>query len=327
MTPEELRRWGRYAESSPIYMAIVEAMADDPWLMGVLNEMKHTPAPNILLGAVALILGQSPDHDLAAYYPNLSTDPLPPGGIAGPFRRFVEEHEEAIVQIGRTRYTQTNECRRCVALVPGIWAGSFDRFHLVDVGTSAGLNLALDQYRYHWDGVTWGPRSAVRLATESRGQLPIPRDLQIPSRIGLDLNPIDTTDPEELAWLEALIWPEHHERRERLTSAWALARAVDIEMVAGDAVGTLPSVLERLPAGEPAVVMSSLTINQLPKPSRSILDDVIEEARSSRPLLRVSLEIVEDGDWATLSVDEGEGATRVGRADPHGEWVELYALP
>jgi hypothetical protein len=82
MTPEELRRWGRYAESSPIYMAIVEVMAGDPWLMGVLNRMKHTPQPNILLGAVALILGQYPDHDLAAYYPNLSTDPLPPAGIA-----------------------------------------------------------------------------------------------------------------------------------------------------------------------------------------------------------------------------------------------------
>jgi hypothetical protein len=141
------------------------------------------------------------------------------------------------------------------------------------------------------------------------------------------LNPIDTSDPEELAWLEALIWPEHHERRERLSSAWALARAVDIEMVAGDAVGTLPAVLEGLPVAEPAVIMSSLTLNQISEPSRSALDDLIEEARSSRPVLRVSLEIVEDGDWATLIVDHGDGANRVGRANPHGEWVELYALP
>src|SRR5580700_5480496 len=28
-------------------------------------------------------------------------------------------------------------------------------------------------------------------------------------RAGLDLNPLDVTDPADLTWLEALIWPKH----------------------------------------------------------------------------------------------------------------------
>jgi hypothetical protein len=308
-------------------MALVALIADDPWLMTVLNRIEHTPKPNLLLGAVSLLLGRQPDHDLAAFYPNLTPRPRATAAIDEPFRRFVAEHEEEIVEIGRTRLTQTNECRRCVALVPGIWAGGMDRFHLVDIGTSAGLNLALDRYRYRWGEVSWGPESAVRLDTESRGVAPTPRDLEVLRRIGLDLSPVDIGDPEELAWLEALVWPEHHERRSRLKLACEIARGLDIERVAGDAVVTLGPVLDRLPAGEPVVVMSSLTLNQLPTASRQSVETTIDNARSRRPIVRVSLEIVEDGEWATLMLDRGDGLVVVGRAQPHGEWVELYALP
>ena len=38
-------------------------------------------------------------------------------------------------------------------------------------------------------------------------------------RAGLDLNPLDVTDPADVAWLEALIWPEHAHRRDRLRAA------------------------------------------------------------------------------------------------------------
>jgi Uncharacterized protein conserved in bacteria (DUF2332) len=34
-------------------------------------------------------------------------------------------------------------------------------------------------------------------------------------RAGLDLNPLDVTDPADLRWLGALVWPEHTHRRAR----------------------------------------------------------------------------------------------------------------
>ena len=32
-------------------------------------------------------------------------------------------------------------------------------------------------------------------------------------RAGIDLNPLDAADPADVAWLEALIWPEQAHRR------------------------------------------------------------------------------------------------------------------
>ncbi len=37
------------------------------------------------------------------------------------------------------------------------------------------------------------------------------------------------------------------------------------------------------------------------------------------------MEILGKDDWAQLVVDDGKGAVTVGQAQPHGEWIELYA--
>ena len=52
-------------------------------------------------------------------------------------------------------------------------------------------------------------------------------------RAGLDLNPLDVTNPVDLAWLDALIWPEHAHRRARLRAAAALAAAEPALLVQG----------------------------------------------------------------------------------------------
>jgi Uncharacterized protein conserved in bacteria (DUF2332) len=31
--------------------------------------------------------------------------------------------------------------------------------------------------------------------------------------VGIDLHPVDATDPSERAWLQALVWPENHRGR------------------------------------------------------------------------------------------------------------------
>jgi hypothetical protein len=327
MTPTDLRRWGRHAAASPLYTHLVEVIASDEGLMSILNRIEHTPKPNLLLGGVNFLLARFPDHELAAHYPNHTGDPAPIHLVDAPFRDFVATFEEPIVEIGRRRYTQTNECRRCVALLPGIWAAPFDRFHLIDIGTSAGLNLAFDRYEYAWDSLVWGGPSTVVLATASKGVDPEPRQVEVLSRTGLDLNPIDTDDPDELAWLEALIWPEQHQRRERLMAAWDVARSLPMEMIAGDAIDTLPAALEQLPAAEPAVVINSHALNQVSPEGRRALADVVAAGRSHRPIHRVSLEILGDEDWASIEVDTGDGWRVIGNAHHHGDWVELYALP
>ncbi len=57
------------------------------------------------------------------------------------------------------------------------------------------------------------------LECELTGTLPPTRLPEVVWRAGLDLNPLDVTNPADLAWLEALIWPEHAHRRDRLRAA------------------------------------------------------------------------------------------------------------
>jgi len=328
LTADQVRDWGRYLESSPLYLHLIHVVADDDDLLRVLNRVEHTPRPNVLLAGVQYLMMGDPGSDLEAYFPNFIETPLPVTRIDPVFREFVLAHEDELVDIGRTRHTQTNECRRCVALLPGIWETGLDSFHLVDVGTSAGLNLALDHFRYEWDGVEWGPPSSVVLTTALRGALVTPRPLAVLSRTGLDLHPVDAGDPDDRAWLEALIWPEHDDRRRRLRAALEIAASLPIDLVAGDMLDTLGTVLAGLPAGDPAVVLNSFVLNQLRKQDRERVAAIVSDCRSTRDIATVSMEWLDpDAPGAYIEVDEGSGARRIGVAQPHGEWLELYDRP
>jgi len=322
-TPDSVRAWGRHTHGSPLYGRLTEVVASDPELMRVLNRIENLPRPNLLFAGVQYLLAKGASPALDAYYASRVTDAASPKEAGPIFTGFVLAHEDELAEIGRTRRTQTNECRRCSGLLPMIWHGAHDEFHLVDFGTSAGLNLALDRYSYRWDGVTWGS-GRVRIEAESRGRPPVPRDIRVMSRIGLDLNPIDPASEDERDWLVALIWPEQHERRERLTAALDEMGRVDYQLVPGDAIQTLEATLERMPAGDPVVVMNSFVFIQLTPEQREAVDEVVGAARERRPVLRASMEIVIKEDvGARLVVDDGSGPEEIGRAHTHGEWIDL----
>jgi hypothetical protein len=296
--------------------------------MRVINRIEHTPRPNILFAAVQYLMSSNDVPDLSRFYPNHTANPDPVNEVDQPFTAFVLVNEEEIVFIGRTRYTQTNECRRCVALLPGLMEAPFKSFHLVDVGTSAGLNLGVDRYRYDWEGIQWGPSSGLLLETEMRGSAPLLHEIEVLDRIGLDLNPVDPANSEDRAWLDALIWPEHHKRRERLRMALDLVTELAVDFVPGDALVTLSKVLNQLDLRVPVVMMNSFALNQFSPSQRAEIDEVVDTARNDRPVHRVSYEVLEKSDdWARLSVDDGTGWREIGQGHPHGEWIELYARP
>lgn len=328
VTAEYMRDWARHAHGSPLYAELCEVVARSPEMLRVVSRIENPPPPNVFYAAVHYLLMKGEDSDLARFYPSLVDDPRSPEHVGDPFRNFVLAHEETIVELGRTKFTQTNECRRCVALLPAIWATGFSRFHLIDLGASAGLNLLADRYRYRWNGMEWGPDSPVVLETELRGAAPVPADIDVLSRTGLDLNPIDPDDPADRLWLEALVWPEHGERRQRLQAALEMASGAVLHMVAGSALDTLGPVLDGLPAGEPAVVMHSFTLNQFTLEERDRVSEIVAERRDERPVARVFFEHMRREDaWHTIGIDTGSGQTVLGEGHPHGEWVEFYARP
>src|SRR4030095_14466969 len=84
------------------------------------------------------------------------------------------------------------------------------------------LHLRWDRYHYDYGVAQVGvPHAAVRITCELRGTVMPPLAPQWPEcsfRLGIDLNPVDLTDPIARRWFDALIWPEHTGRR-RLAAA------------------------------------------------------------------------------------------------------------
>lgn len=321
---------------SPTYAELAAGVAGDGELLALAAQRQQgQPAPNMLFAAVQYLLLRGVEHPLAAHYPILS-GPAPPRGEAFPlFRAFCLERREAVGELIATRRTQTQVVRRCTCLLP-----AFGQVHreagaplaLIDVGASAGLNLNFDRYAYRYlrDGsevLRWGRGVAqVELEADLRGPgtLPAPpREIPVARRDGIDLNPIDLADPDELLWLRALIWPEHVERHAQLVDAAAELGHSPIGLHRGDASRDLPHLLERVPDETALVVYSTIAMYQIPRDGRQQITAALEARSRERPVWRVALEGVHPPSLTLTRYRSGSGETELlARASPHGWWIE-----
>lgn len=125
---------------------------------------------------------------------------------------------------------QTNEAGRSANFVAAmLWLagqGLPPRFACLEIGSSAGINLMIERYRYQLGGVVVGPeRPVMTLAPEWRGARPPAGPIAIETPKGCDIAPVDLTDPRDALRLRSYIWPEHRVRFERLEAAVAAASA------------------------------------------------------------------------------------------------------
>ncbi len=283
-------RW--FAENSagdyaPTYRTVCNGVADDPELLSLVaaapTEAHH---PGVLLGSVRYLLDD--DHPLAECYRRRSS-----AGVVAAFRSFVLDNREALVELMAVRRVQTNEIARSAVLAP--LAREVQRrvdqpIALIDSGTSAGLNLLLDQVHIDYGHSTLGPSdSPVQLAcTTLDDGPPNGPTLDIAWRVGLDRNPIDLGDPGERRWLEACVWPDHPHRLERLRAAIGLLASSRPRLVKGDAVEDLPDLLAEAPANAHPVVMTSLVAYYLDPEQREALETTLSQCE--RPVTWVSAE-------------------------------------
>ena len=272
----------------------------------------------------------------------------PPTEAFPTFRRFCLAHADVIVEIVGRRSVNTNEVGRCAVLRLGY--AEIARmlpevpFVLVEIGASAGLNLFWDNYRYEYDcgsahdRVTAGdPASPVRILCAIRGTAPpLHSDgrfaEQVTQRVGVDLDPIGLDDPDDVAWLRALVWPEQRERASRLDHAIAIARAarhrLNFSMRRGDGVALLPVIAAELADGEALCVVHSFTLNQFSSEARLVLDHALGDVAAKRAVLRLGLEWERrSAPVLSLSQYSGSGTARrdLARCDAHGSWVEWLA--
>jgi hypothetical protein len=293
-TDELAALWTWFAEAqchgySPLYERICLAVADEPWVLDLVCESPpaaHLP-PN-LLGAVHYLLLDGLEHPLADVYAGRSeADPVPL------FLDVCRAERSAILDLMATRRVQTNDCGRSALIGPALtWvAGQFRvPLALVDVGTSAGLNLVCDRYRmdYGEAGVTGPVDSPVQIRCDVIGGTPPIAD-HLPSlvaRTGIDHTPIDVRDPDDARWLLACVWPDTG-RLERTAASIALAQADPPTLVAGDAVETLPGVLAGVPASAVAVVTTTWFFSYLSVEDRSRFAAHLAERSTVGPVVWV----------------------------------------
>ncbi|GIG87033.1 DUF2332 domain-containing protein [Plantactinospora endophytica] len=282
--------------TSPLYRALCPVVAQDRSTLELLTGRRPgQQASYLFFGAVHYLLLGGVRHPLREFYPSLvgasAADPAEAGPV---LRDFCRRYRAELGQLVRTRLVQTNVVRRAVALRYALWVVGQrcpGPVHLVEVGSSAGVHLYVDRYRYLLGDQVFGPADA-RVTLDSRwlGRAPLP-DLddvpEIASRTGVDLNPVDVTDERERRWLRALVWPENQDAATLLDTALDGVLAEPPDVVAGDAVEVCPELGRRLPAGEPRVVFHAATRMHVPAARRAAFDRAIDSIGAGGPLYHV----------------------------------------
>ena len=298
---EDFARWGEHARESPLYQELAARVSEDDELIALVADIEHLPRPNMLFGAVQFLLGT--DHELSRFYASRTESPVGPAGAFPIFKEFALDHADEILMREADRLGEP--------------------VHLIEVGASAGLNLCLDRFQYDFGGLEFG-HSDVHLRVELEGDVDVPtRAPYVQRRVGIDKNPVDLNDPDDLRWLESLIWPEQVERRRRLRSAVRVRATVQVEMVRADASSAIGGVIDRLPTAGPAIVFHAFTINQFNEEQRARFDRALEGASARRSITRIGFEYWEGtDDWPEIRVGLTEASLEpMMQAHPHGAWV------
>lgn len=345
------------AGESPLYAHLAMAASEDDDVAGLLTVAPPEFARSTLLfAAVHRLVLAEPVSELANYYPSVGGDYGVDGTVWPTFRSFTLDRAEKVRALVATRTTQTNEVRRASLLYPAVarvakQAGG-GPVGLLEVGTSAGLLLGMDRYGYRYqaaDGeqLAAGPAKAALVLSCVFGlaagakRPPLPKKLAVAAKVGLDRNPVDVTDEDQLAWLEACVWADQPERVRLLNQAAAVVAKDRPEFVRGDIVEDLAAAAARIPAELPLVVFSSHVLPYVSAQRRPDFVAALGELARDRPLWWISQEgrgvvgqlVPPDADGATPSgvlgvmrwVDGRPDATVLARTAEHGQRIVWLA--
>jgi hypothetical protein len=325
---------GHFA-GSPLYVRLGPVIAADERLLDLARQGRPGQVPsNLLLASVHYLLLRDPADELAAWYPSVGGGDAT--GDPGPaFTDFCLRHREEIAELVRSRLVQTNVVKRSAALRLGMAAVApltDEPVTLIEVGCSAGVHLRFDDYRYEIAGRTWGRASSpVVVAVEWRGAVPPPDLDRLPAigeRVGIDLNPVDATDPDERLWLRALVWPENTAHAVLQDAALRVVAAHPPRTYAGDVVALLPEVVAGIPHGTPVVVFHSATRLHVPQGRKEAFDAAIADVAREHALFHLSFEPAHGlGDQGfALELRRGGGAARrLAIGHGHAEWISAVS--
>ena len=260
-----------------------------------------------------------------------------PADDAAIVARAVREHAE-FLSPWLDGPPQTNEAGRSSNFVAAmLWLagqGLPARFECLEIGSSAGINLMVDRYRYDLGGVIVEPQGdpAMRFAPEWRGPPPPDRSIAVAALKGCDVAPLDLTDPAQALRLKAYTWPEHTIRFERLDAAIAAAAVRPPDLVRQNAADFVEQQLARPQAeGTTRVLMHSIVWQYVPADQQQrITAAMVDRGAKATPTRALA--------WIALEADRtllnhglrvrywpgGDEERPLAAAHAHGAWIEWF---
>lgn len=282
------------AEASPLYERIAVALSESD---EALRAIERAPArkrhPTVILAALhdLALAGRAPA--LAAAHAATNGDAAAAAAIDTLLRMT-----DSVVAIAQRRKLRTNETGHGAVLYPAIAEAAHrvgaNAVGLIDVSCSAGLNLNVDRVGITYsNGQSLGdPSSPVQLSASIVGQRPLPTRAmpEVVARVGIDLDPVDVTDPDAARWLRACVWPDQSERAVRLDAELALAATDPPLLLQGDALDMLPDAFARIPEDALPVVTTTWALSKFPLESRLRFLQRLDDAALGRAVAWVSVE-------------------------------------
>jgi hypothetical protein len=299
---------------SPLYEQFALGIAKDADVLAFLDTLPEAKRqPNLLFGAVKYLTGVMPDYEA--------------------FRAFVVGHQDDLRDQMSVRSTQTNEPGRCAVLLP-LLAALTQPIALLEVGASAGLCLLPDRYRYDYGGRRVGPAdSPVTFPCEPRGSIPVPEAVpEVAWRLGVDLHPLEVTDPDTGRWLSALVWAGDAEREDRLRAAIRVASNDPASVASGDLLSETTRLAATAPPDATLVVFHSAVMPYLSSEDRTRFIEIVS-GLSATWISFEGLGVLPDIDARLMEESEpdshafvlaGDGEP-VALASPHGRWMRWVA--
>ncbi|MBS4220107.1 DUF2332 domain-containing protein [Bacillus sp. FJAT-49711] len=322
---------GECKDSSPLYEHLSLKISEDHDLLELSSHAQEgQPIPNLFLGAVHYLLQSGCNHPLKEYYPSMLESPLNLKSIFSHFKDFCLAFKSDIINLLQTKRVQTNEVRRSAYLYPS-FCYMYDKvkkpLSLIEIGTSAGLQLLWDQYGYSYrNGHHYGDKtSKVQVTAEIRGKQFPARLEKIPpvaSKVGLDLHVCDITNPKNALWLKSLIWPEHRDRVLLFEKAAQLFIENPVELIEGDGVTLLPDVVEQAPADSAICIFHTHVANQMPEELKHKLIKIIKTLGAQRDVFHLYNNMWDRKLHLDSYLNGREEQHVIGETDGHGRWFE-----
>ena len=323
-------------ESQPFYSALLGELEVDDVAVRLLASVRAEQRNPMLVLAALQLAGLKGHPVLGPIYDDARRGELREPNVAARHVLDVIHETPSVLGDELWRSTQTNEPGRSAviqAVVRDLSAAS-PSINVIEVGTSAGINLCFDQFPVR------AIDDANPLTLVCEDLTPIDRTSPLPTvvtRVGIDPHPLDLTDDDDRLWLKACIWPEQRRRHVRFDAVVAARPSwPDATVLTGRALERLDDAMALVDSRVMTIVFNTWVAFYLShEEQREYFSDLIARCANDNvawismesTLIHIpGVEVDEVAHQRAASqivvTSPGSGPTLWGRSHAHGHWLE-----